>query len=165
MQDRMFGRLLGFALFFMAYWFFGNLYEEIVMVPNHLVNPLYRLEGYQQYFHVVNPVFYFVPFTQLAVLVTIYLFLKCKDEELRLFLRKASWYGLFAIVITMVIVTQINLKLFSPEFTKYKNDLYLLSAMWLIGNAIRLILVAMSGNYLLKAFILYRQLKRPLSTK
>jgi hypothetical protein len=72
MQDRMFGRLLGFALFFMAYWFFGNLYEEIVMVPNHLVNPLYRLEGYQQYFHVVNPVFYFVPFTQLAVLVTIY---------------------------------------------------------------------------------------------
>ena len=38
MQSKSFDRLLLFAIFYLAHWFFGNLYEEIVLNLNQTKN-------------------------------------------------------------------------------------------------------------------------------
>lgn len=154
MPHKTFDRLLLISLFFMTQWFFGNVYEEIVMVPNHLGDTYKTLTGYVTYFHTSNPVFYFVPFTQLAVLVVIFLYFKCDDPIPKNLLKKASVYGILAIILTAVIVTQINIKIFSANFGDYKDQLYTLSVFWLIGNALRIFLVGTSIYYAGKVYIL-----------
>src|SRR5438128_12366397 len=90
MQASAFKRLLTFALFFMACWFFGNRYEEIAMIPNQLVNTYATMTAYREYFQVVSPTFYFVPFTQIAVVVTVVLYFNTSLPELKRLLRTAG---------------------------------------------------------------------------
>ena len=153
MSNKTFDRFLFFALFFMAYAFFGNLYEEIVLVPNHLTNPSAVLSAYHRYFVLSNPVYYFVPVTQLAIVVVVILFFKSEDGRQKELLKKAVIYCLLSVVVTAFIVTQINLKLFSPEFVPYADELYTLSIMWLVGNTLRMIFVGGSLYFILKTYV------------
>jgi len=153
MQPKTFDRLIVFSLFFMGYWFFGNLYEEIVMIPNQLFFTYETVKSYLNYFHFSNPVFYFVPFTQMAVVVLIFLYVKCDDGRKKQLLKKASVYGSLAIILTIVIVTQINMKLFAPDFHLYRDQLYTLSVWWLLGNALRIFLVGKSLYFTFRTFV------------
>lgn len=157
MKTMLFNRLLLFSLFFLAHWFFGNLYEQIVLAPNQLTNSYEALKNWQGYFTVSNQIYYYVPFTQIAVFVVCYLYFKTKDNREKILLKKASIFGLLSIIITVVIITQLNLKLFFGDLNKYKEQVYDLSVIWLFGNGVRLYLVGSSLYYTFKAYLL-RQL-------
>lgn len=156
MKNDMFDRFLFFALFFMAYAFFGNLYEEIVLIPNHFTNPSAVLAAYHRYFVFSNPTYYFVPLTQLAIVVVVVLFFKSHEGKQKELLKRAVIFCLLSVVVTGFIVTQINLKLFSPQLVQQTEMLYTLSVMWLIGNTLRMILVGGSLYFVLKTYV-YRQ--------
>ncbi len=152
MNNKTFNRLLGFSLFFLAHWFFGNLYEEIVLAPNQLTNSYEALKSWQGYFTITNQIHYYVPFTQFAVFVICYLYFKTDNQMEKRLLKKASIFGLLSILLTAIIVTQLNLKLFFGDIEKYKDQIYDLSVIWLFGNAIRIYLV---GSCLLLTFRIY----------
>ncbi|WP_412476570.1 hypothetical protein [Flavobacterium sp. TBRC 19031] len=158
MQIKTFNRLLGFSLFFLAHWFFGNLYEEIVLAPNQLTESYQALKNWQGYFTVTNQIFYYVPFTQIAVFVVCYLYFKAANSKEKAYLKKASIFGLLSIALTALIVTQLNLKLFFGDIEKYKSEIYTLSVIWLIGNAIRLYLVGSSLYFTFKAYLIRQNL-------
>lgn len=161
MQAKTFDRLLLFTLFFMAYWFFGNLYEEIVMVPNHLADPSAVLTAYQGYFVLSSPTYYFVPVTQLAVVVLFVLYGNAKEIKQRQLLKRAAGFAVLAIVATILIVTQINAKLFVPNFVQYEEQLSRLSLLWLSGNLLRMACVGGTIYFLFQAYVL-RQVTRSL---
>jgi len=154
MTNKTFNRLCIFSLFFTACWFFGNLYEEIVIVPNQLSDTYRALQLWQSYFTVTNPIYYYVPFTQIAVVVIWILFFTSKQLKEKQLLKKAAICGTIAIALTILIVTQINMKLFYGDLNKYKDQLYSLVIMWLFGNALRLLLVGISLYLLFKAYLL-----------
>jgi len=152
MNARTFDRILLFSLFFLAYWFFGNLYEEIVLAPNQLTDTLDALVCWQNYFTITNQIHYYVPFTQLAVVGICVLYFKSDHAHEKALLKKAALFGLFSILITVVIVTQLNLKIFFGDLHRYLNDLLTLAWLWLIGNAVRLYLVGSSLYYTFKTY-------------
>jgi len=153
MKSKTGNKLLLFLMFFMAHWFFGNLYEEIVLAPNNLVNTFEALSHWQSYFTVSNQIYYYVPITMVAIIIFCILYFNTTDKIQKQFLKKASIFGLLAIGISIIIITQINTKLFfGNNLIKYKDQLYTLSVIWLIGNAIRLYLVASSFYYIFKTY-------------
>lgn len=141
MKENTIDRILIFTLFFMAYWFFGNLYEEIVLIPNQLVASFEALTAWQSYFKVTDPLYYYVPWAQLPVVTSLFVFFKSKDRMQRSLLKKACIFSMIAVGITIVMVNEINEKLFNSDLAKYKDQLQLLAVLWLIGNAVRLFLV------------------------
>lgn len=149
-------KLFLFSIFFMALWFFGNLYEELVLAPNQIIDAYEKLQHWQHFFTVTNPMFYYVPFTQIAVVVICLLFFFTSDMEQKMLLNRAMVFGIAGIIITIPIVTQLNSKLFFGDLDKYKEQLQLLSIVWLIGNAVRLYLVGSCLYYLLKTYVLFR---------
>jgi hypothetical protein len=156
MQNKTFNRILGFSLFFLAHWFFGNLYEEIVLAPNQLTSSYKALLAWQGYFTITNQIYYYVPFTQLAVVGVCFLYFKTSNAKEKGRLRKAGIYGIGAIIVTALIVTQLNLKLFFGDLDRHKENLYLLSVVWLFGNAIRIVLIGFSLFNTLEVFIFRR---------
>lgn len=159
MENKTFDRLLIFSLFFLTLWFFGNFYEEILLVPNHVNNSYEKLQHWHSFFTEINQIPYYVPFTQLAVVVVFVLYRKTQEEKEKTYLKKASIFGFLAIVLTAIIVTQLNLKLYiGDNLDKYKDQLQTLSIIWLIGNAIRLYLVGSAIYYTFQTYVL-RQIK------
>lgn len=154
MQNKTFDRLLAFSLFFLAHWFFGNLYEEIVLAPNQLTNSYEALKSWQGYFTITNQIYYYVPFTQTAVFVVCYLYFQAKNPTEKSLLKKASIFGLLSITLTAVIVTQLNLKLFFGNIDEYKEEIFSLSVIWLIGNAIRIYFVGSSLYFTFRIYII-----------
>ena len=149
-----------FSLFFTSYWFFGNLYEEIVLVPNLLVNTTHALWHWQAYFRISLPTYYYVPLTQISTFTIWCLYFNADNAETKSFLKKASLFGFLAILLTAAIVTQINLKLFFGDLTLYTEDeLYRLVLLWLIGNLVRIYLVGSVFYFLLKAHTRTRDAK------
>jgi hypothetical protein len=134
---------LGFALFGLALWFFGNLYEEIVLMPNWLVASLDTLRAYNRYYAVVIQYHYYVPLTQLAVFVVTWLAFSRRAAELGLrpYLRRAAWGGWIGLALTALIVLNLNLDLFIGELRLSAADAHRLGGYWLIGNALRLVSV------------------------
>lgn len=154
MQHKTFNRLLAFSLFFLAHWFFGNLYEEIVLAPNQLTNSYNALKSWQGYFTITNQIYYYVPFTQIAVFVICYLYFKSNNKTENALLSKAGIFGILSIGITALIVTQLNLKLFFGDIDRYKQELLSLSVIWLISNGLRLFLVGCSLYFTFRIYIL-----------
>jgi hypothetical protein len=142
------------ALAGLAQWFFGNLYEQIVLVPNSLVSSYAQHRCWQAYFVVTNPIYYYVPFTQLAVCLVWYLCFTQKHPEIKKLLYRASLYGLLALALTAVIVTQLNLKVFFGNLDLIKDQLYQLSLIWMIANGVRLVLVGATLGYTFKSYLL-----------
>ncbi|HET6227563.1 MAG TPA: hypothetical protein VFF27_14875, partial [Bacteroidia bacterium] len=112
MKEKRFDKLLQAALFFMTYWFFGNLYEEIVLIPNQLVNSYDALNCWQSYFSVTDQLFYFVPCVLASVMLTSILFFKCKERVQRKLLKKATIFSMLAAGLSIIIVNELNEKLF-----------------------------------------------------
>ena len=151
--------LFPLALAGLAQWFFGNLYEEVVLAPNGLVNTYEQLKCWHGYFVVTNPIYYYVPFTQFAVGIVWYLYFTQKNPATRKLLLRASVYGFLALALTAVIVTQLNLKLFFGNLHLIKDELYRLSVLWLIANGVRLVLVGATLGYTFKSYLLVRDQK------
>ena len=142
---------------------FGNVYEEIVLAPNNLSNSYETLLCWQDFFQVTNQIYYYVPLTHLAVLVLCFLYFKASDKELKRLLGRASIFGLASIVLTVVIVTQLNLKLFFGDLEQIKDQLYHLSTIWLILNFIRICLVGTTLSYVFKSYMVSKTKSFPIT--
>lgn len=143
------------AVIGLAHWFFGNLYEEIVLAPNNLVHSYEQLLRWQNYYLVTNQIYYYVPFTQIAVLIVWFLYFKNTDTDRGTNLRKASIYGLLALALTAVIITQLNLKLFFGDLNLYRDQVHQMSVYWFIGNGLRVMLVGMALRYAFRVYLSY----------
>ena len=155
MTSKRFNSLLLFALFGIAMWFFGNLYEAIVIGPNILHDTAVSLGHWQSFFAVTNPAFFYVPVPQLATVVLIILFFKAGGQgpELKHYLKWATIFQVASIVLSVYIITQINFKLFFGDLTKYADRLYSLALLWNILNLIRIALVGIALVFLFKAYL------------
>lgn len=136
-------RLLNFTIFGLAMWFFGNLYEEVILMPNWLVAPLPVLKTYQQYYSVVIQYHYYVPVTQLAVMALIALYFTDNParHSARRQLGRGSLWGLSGIALTAYVVLTINLKLFIGDLQLSETMAHQMGLIWMVLNGVRLICV------------------------
>jgi hypothetical protein len=156
MTAKNFNRILLFSLFGMTMWFFGNLYEAIVIVPNMLTNSILKAKLWQDFFVITNPVFYYIPISPSAVLTTVFLYFKTsqRNSTLKRRLKFATIFGLIASALGIIIITRINLKLFFGDVEKISETAHYLSVWWNILNAVRVLLLLVTIINLFKAYVL-----------
>lgn len=141
--------LLNVAIFGLALWFFGNLYEEIILMPNWLAAPIDVLRAYNRYYSIVIQYHYYVPLTQLAVvmLATLYFTRNPARQLARPALGRATVWGLLGIALTAYVVITINLHLFVGELTVSEAVAHRKGLVWMVLNGIRLAFVGLAlGN-------------------
>jgi hypothetical protein len=152
-MDRWVRVLVVMALLGMLHWLFGNLYEEIVIAPNWLVNSRDQLQHLHAFFVRTSPTTYFVPITFLApVLVW-----TAHALQRRAFgmpeLRWASLFALAATVLNAVIVTSIVTRLFGDGYAAASDAaLHTQCVRWNVLNGVRMVLVAATIFWLFAAF-------------
>jgi len=154
MGEKLYRNLLLFSLFGMTMWFFGNLYEAIVIAPNMLNNTIDKMHAWQAFFVVTNPAFFYVlsPLATIALLI-VYTKTSKQKTELKRLLKFASIFQLIAYALSIYIITQINFKLFFANLSDNPGQLHTKAVLWNILNIIRVILVAISLAYTFKAYI------------
>jgi hypothetical protein len=159
MTSKLSNKLLAFSLFGIALWFFGNLYEGVVIAPNMLKNSVQKMQDWQSFFSITNPVFFYIPITPVAVFIIVFLFLRTPKENaaLKSHLKRATIFGLLALVLGVFIITQINFKLFFGDIKKYSAAAYSLSVLWNSCNAIRVALLAITLLHTFKAYTATQQ--------
>jgi hypothetical protein len=123
-----------------------------------LVHSSVQLQRWHEYFTVTNQIYYYVPFTQVATVILWWLYWRIKDIDIKKELAIGSIFGLLSILITVYIVTQLNLKLFFGDFEIYKDELSYMTLKWNILNIIRVGLVGITLAYTFKAYIKIRLL-------
>lgn len=138
------GSLLAFSLFGIALWFFGNLYEGVVIAPNMLYDSVSKIRDWQDFFEITNPVYFYIPVSPLAVFVIVFLYFKTSRDNaaLKRHLKYAIIFGLPAFGLGIVIITQINFKLFFGDIQKYTAVTHRLSVLWNCLNIARVLLLA-----------------------
>lgn len=146
-------RLFQFAFFTHTMWFFGNLYEQIVDAPNLLHASATARLAWSGYHQLTNPIFYYVPLTQLGTVALWMLVGRfgrgLSDFQHRTF-RQAAICSTVGVALTVVIVTQINLTLFFGTDFLEDEAVRRLAGLWLAGNAFRLVAVGACVGYLTK---------------
>lgn len=113
-QARAIRFFVGFTIAGLAHWFFGNLYETVVFTPNTLINPAEALTYWNAFTRVTNPVWYFIPMSPLTFLASLVAYVLGRNGRptLRKWLLRTLLLTTLATVLTIYIVTQINLKVF-----------------------------------------------------
>ncbi len=164
LSTRAVSRLLRFALFGLALWFFGNLYEEVVLMPNWVVASFDTLRVYTGYFRVVIQYHYYVPLTQLAVVTLLVLAYRAEPHllPLRPALRRAGGWGLAGVALTVPIVVFLNTQLFIGKLSLTEAEAHRLGWYWLAGNLLRLGCVGAALRYALRAYVQH-QTTQPVS--
>jgi hypothetical protein len=155
MTNKLAGNLLLFALFGIALWFFGNLYEGVVIAPNMLIDSIQKIKHWQAFFTITNPIFFYIPISPVAVLMIVLVYFKTAADKtmLKKHLKRATISVLLAFVLGIVIITQINLKLFFGDVEKYSTDIYKMALLWNILNLFRLGFLTITLFHLFKAYI------------
>jgi hypothetical protein len=120
-RDRTLRWLLIISILGFTHWFFGNLYEQIVLAPNTLSLGVEGLQLWRQFFQFSNPIYYFIPISPISVLATVAALAIGwhTPTKQRKWLIGAASFALFTGLLTVYIVTQINLKLY---FGTLSND-------------------------------------------
>lgn len=140
-----------------AYWLFGNLYEEVVIAPNWIMNSPLQLKRLHDFFLLTNPTFYFVPLTQLSTLLVWWLTWLNREHTVKKDYQQAAWYALLSAVVNIFIVTTIVIKIFGADFENYGDYLNTLCWRWNVLNIFRMTLVSVTLYYL---FNIYRKLDK-----
>jgi hypothetical protein len=155
MTSKQYRYLLLFSLFGIAQWFFGNLYEGVVIAPNMLENSVFKTQVWQSFFRTTNPIHYYIPLTQVAILAIVFLYFKTPLEStvLKKRLKFAMLSVLLALVLSVYIITQINLKLFFGSSEAYSQNAHSMSVMWNVLNAVRLVLLGIALSNAFKAYM------------
>lgn len=134
--------LSGLALLGLAQWFFGNLYEAVVLAPNLLSGTYAQLQAWQGYFTSTNPVYYYVPLTQLAAMAGWVAWWRAPvGTGRRRWLGRAALLSLLATLLTGYIVTQLNLALFFGPLASIRAQLPALALRWNVLNLVRVLLL------------------------
>lgn len=132
--------LLIAALIGLGWWFFGNLYEAIVISPNWVIDSPAQLTRLHGFFQVTSPTNYFVPATPLA-LVALWIALYLGRTTLpRPEARLALWLSLALAGLTVAIVTVLINTLFGAHFLDRAAQLSGYAWWWNVANLARLAL-------------------------
>jgi hypothetical protein len=153
-------RLLLFSLFGLALWFFGNLYEGIVIAPNLLADPIKKLAYWQGFFTLTNPLYFYIPIAPLASLATFVSYFCTPQEKaaVKRHLRSASLFVFLGLILGVFIVIRINLRLFFGDISQLSgNTIYRLSLLWNILNILRLMLLSGGIYHVFNACLLTQQ--------
>lgn len=149
-------RLLTFALFTHAMWFFGNLYEGLVFIPNGLRASREVFAQFNAYFAVTKPYWYYVPLTHLGALALLAAAVgqrRAPRGEARVELRLASLASGLAIVLTVFIVVHYNTRLWLGDVRGLDDQaLWSLTLQWGLWNLLRLVLVGVAGAGIFRAY-------------
>jgi hypothetical protein len=139
-------RLTAFSLLGFAHWFFGNLYETIVLSPNILLatSKLEVLENIRDLFHISAPYYYFLPWSPISILLVVILYGKAyhiSEPLLRKWAASAMYLAIAAGVVTYFIITKYNVVLWIGNRKLSEDELQeMILANFFIGN-LRLILI------------------------
>ncbi|QPP08647.1 hypothetical protein G4Z16_22095 [Streptomyces bathyalis] len=140
------------AVLGLAYWFFGNLYEAIVISPNWVVDSGAQLTRLNGFFVNTDPTLFFIPLTLLATVLVWVLHLVNRDSELRVHYRKASLFALALTALNILSVTTLITKLFGADYLSYEDELSTYAWRWNVLNVIRMLLTAATAFHLFGAF-------------
>lgn len=149
------------SLLGLAYWFFGNLYEEIVFAPNWVVDSASQLKRLHDFFINTSPTMYFMPITQLASIAVWMIWWLNKVDIVKRDYRTASLFILLATLLNVFIVSTIVAKLFALDLEKHGEYLTTLCWQWNILNVLRMVLVYIAIHHLFNG---YRKLERMVVT-
>jgi hypothetical protein len=145
------------AIIGLAHWFFGNLYEAIVISPNWIVDSPMQLQRLNEFFVNTSPTLYFVPITQIATIAVWVLTFLNKENSVKKDYKMASIVTVLITALNAFIVSTIILKLFGSDYAQYGEYLHTLSWRWNILNFFRMILTFTVIYYL---FSIYRKLDK-----
>lgn len=146
-----------FVLFGITMWFFGDLYESIVIAPNLLTDTVNRLQHWQAFFKNTNPVFYYIPIPQLSIIGLLYLYLKTPKTgtALKQLMKRAFIFIIPAIIVGIYIIAMLNFNLFFGNLQEVGAErLYNYAWQWNVLNVARIVFTFISLRYYLRAFLL-----------
>jgi hypothetical protein len=147
-----------FTVFGIAMWFFGNLYEAIVIGPNIAGDTKEQLKAFQQFTEVTNPVYYYIPLTQIAAISLIVWFVRTPrgaPEKLSLFL--ACLAEIAAVVLSVYVIVELNTTLFFGALGETPGELHQLALQWNMLNLVRVVLTAIALLFSMRALRLIWQ--------
>lgn len=152
-RDRWLARLVGFALATHAMWFFGNLYEQLLLVPNGVVATAAQVAAYNAFFAVTQPIVFYVPVTQLGFVATaIAAWLARGRGPVARRLGLAALLSALGLGLTAWIVVRYNLRLWLGDVTRFTDaDVQAMVVRWGAWNAARLLVVGVAAIALLRA--------------
>lgn len=146
-----------FAIFGIAYWFFGNLYEAIVFGPNWIIEDSNHLKHLNMFFVNSSPTLYFIPMILIAgISIWILTFLNKIDSVKREY-RMASILALIVTILTSLIVGFVLSKMFGSGFYANPEKGSFYGKIWNVSNAFRMIFELATIYYL---FNVYRKLDK-----
>ena len=140
------------ALLALAQWFFGNLYEAVVISPNWVVDSPRQLTRLNEFVVRTHPAVYFVPASVIGPILVWGLTGLNRDPALTPSYRRASFFAALAMLLNAYIVATIVRKLFGPGYLAHPDDLGTSCRRWNILNVARMTLVAAASVCLFGAF-------------
>ncbi|GLE58574.1 hypothetical protein NJBCHELONAE_38840 [Mycobacteroides chelonae] len=144
--------LMYFTVFGIAMWFFGNLYEAVVIGPNIAGDTKEQLRAFQQFTVVTNPVYYYIPLTQIAAVTLIVWFVRTPwraPEKRSLFI--ASLAEIAAVTLSIYIIVKLNMTLFFGSLGETPDELHRLALQWNLLNLVRVGVTALALVFALGA--------------
>ncbi|RSM38843.1 hypothetical protein DMA12_31730 [Amycolatopsis balhimycina DSM 5908] len=145
-------RLTLAALIGMAYWLFGNLYEAVVFSPNWVRDSPSQFTRLHEFFSATGPTLYFVPVTQIAIMLVWVLWWRNRDGELARGYRRAGQSAVALAALTGYIVAAVLPHMFSTDALAQPGSLHSAAWQWNILNVFRMLLTATTVCYLFGAF-------------
>jgi hypothetical protein len=140
------------AVLGLAWWLFGNLYEAVVISPNWVQDSPAQFARLHGFFAVTGPTLYFIPVTQLAVVLTWWLWWRNRDIELAGDYRHAGLASLLLEALNTYIVIALISNMFGDDALAHHERLSALAWQWNILNTVRIGLIITTMTYLFGAF-------------
>jgi hypothetical protein len=141
----------------LAHWFFGNLYEAVVISPNWIVDSPAQLTRLNEFFVRTSPTLFFIPVTPIAAALVWLTTALNRERAVARSYQRASIFIALAMALNTLIVSTLIVHLFGEDYHAHAAQLQTYATRWNILNLLRMALVATTIVYLFQAF---RQLDR-----
>jgi len=146
------------ALFGLSLTFFGNLYEYVVFIPNLIgLGGMKGLMAFRAFFVFSNPVYFYIPLGMIGFVSTFiaYAQIRGRSTKLNKWLKNGTVFGVITILLTVIIVTQFNLKLFFGVFPINYSNLPMTLFIYYVIAFIRLIFDGLTLYRVFRAYNLF----------
>jgi len=145
-------RLTLVALIGLLYWLFGNLYEAVVFSPNWVRDSPAQFTRLHEFFATTGPTLYFVPVTQIALVLVWVLWWRNRDAETARDHRRAGQAAVVLAVLTAYIVAAVIPDMFGTDALAQPDGLHSAAWQWNVLNVFRMVLTATTAYHLFSAF-------------
>ncbi|RIV21588.1 hypothetical protein DYU11_19505 [Fibrisoma montanum] len=156
--ERVLNTLLLIALVSHSMWLFGNVYEAIVDAPNLTASPAAARQCWLDYHSVTNPIFFHIPNTPVGFLALVLAWWRSRQTlpaTARQWLTWATLGSLGAILLTVYVVTQINLRLYFGGPNPDNAEVLNLANEWIVLNLARIAFEVVTVVYLFRTYLTF----------